>query len=174
MGTYAALSSAWPLSVAFATCWVKGSASDVVSQKMLEKKASIDWRRNFTLATYSGLYCGCAQHGIVNVGFQRLFGMATDLKTVFWMVAADALLVTPLVNMPVYYSFKESLTGGVPLEGIKRYSEQWLEVMKPYWSLWTAFNVFLFRYTPLELRISLIACMSFFWLTILSYTTNKE
>ena len=35
---YAAHSRAYPMSVAFTTCYIKGSAADVTSQKLVERR----------------------------------------------------------------------------------------------------------------------------------------
>jgi len=171
---YASASRAWPLPVAFATCWVKGSASDVVTQSIVEKKEKIDWRRNAAFATFSGAYLGCGQHVVYNVLFTRWFGSAQNLPTALKKVAADGLWHVPMLYLPLYYSFQDTMLGDGPAAGLKRYSEEWLSCMKPYWSMWTFFHLANFRFTPPELRIGAIACMSFLWLMVLSYVSHQS
>ena len=38
-----------PLAVAFGTCFLKGSASDAVAQKVVEERETLDVRRNLAL-----------------------------------------------------------------------------------------------------------------------------
>ena len=59
---YAAASRAAPFSVAFATCALKGSASDTIAQLQVEKKERMDLRRNLAFAVFSGAYLGIGQH----------------------------------------------------------------------------------------------------------------
>ena len=84
---YGDLSKAAPLRVAFAACWVKGAASDMTSQVVLERRSlsnadfsgaetttvrrasegmrmpgPLNFRRTCAFATFSGAYGGCFQH----------------------------------------------------------------------------------------------------------------
>lgn len=170
---YAAASRAFPLSVAFATCWLKGSASDLVAQKVVEKKQHVNWRRNLAFAAFSGAYLGCAQHFIYNVVFTRVFGAGLNLWNAVRKVAADGLLHVPLLYLPLYYMFQDAVLRGGATAGLRRYSEEWLECMKPYWSMWTFFHLANFCFTPPELRIGLIAALSFVWLVVLSYVSHQ-
>jgi len=171
---YASASRAWPLPVAFATCWVKGCASDLVTQKIVEGKDKLDVRRNLAFATFSGAYLGCGQHVIYNVLFTRLFGAGHDLATALKKVIADGLWHVPMLYLPLYYAFEDTILRGGPMDGMKRYSKEWLDCVKPYWSMWTFFHLFNFSFTPPELRIGLIACVSFVWLIVLSYVSHKS
>jgi len=170
---YSRASKAFPMSVAFATCWVKGSASDLVTQKVIEQKSSVDWKRNAAFATFSGIWLGCGQHYIYNILFTRWFGSALDLKTAAKKVLADGLWHVPMLYLPFYYAFEDTLLRSGPIAGLRRYSQEWLSCMKPYWSMWTFFHLANFRFTPPELRIGVIACMSFVWLVVLSYVSHR-
>lgn len=174
LNRYATASRAWPLPVAFVTCWAKGSASDLVTQKALEQKAQVDWRRNVAFATFSGAYLGCGQHYIYNIIFTRWFGAGLDLRTAVKKVVADGLWHVPLVYLPLYYAFEDTVLRDGPVSGLRRYSEEWWSCMKPYWGMWTFFHLANFQFTPPELRIGLIACMSFLWLVVLSYISHQS
>lgn len=174
LSAYSAASKAWPLPVAFATCWVKGCASDLVTQKAVEQKPSVDWRRNLAFATFSGAYLGFGQHYIYNVLFTRWFGSALDMRTAVKKIVCDALWHVPMVYLPLYYVFEYTLLRDGPINGLRCYSEEWLDCMKPYWSMFTPFHLVNFRFTPPELRIGMIACMSFCWLVVLSYTSHRS
>jgi len=152
---------------------VKGSASDLLTQAAVEQKPEVDWRRNVAFATFSGAYLGCGQHLIYNVLFTRWFGSALDTATAVKKVAMDGIWHVPMVYLPLYYAFQDTVLRGGPMDGLRRYREEWLDCMKPYWSMWTFFHFANFRFTPPELRIGLVAGMSFLWLMVLSYVSHR-
>jgi len=173
-GRYRDFSKQNPLSCAFATCFVKGACSDLFAQKFVEKK-EVNWRRNLCFATYSGAYCGVAQHFVYNVYFTKWFGSGQDIMTATKKVAADALVHVPFIYLPVYYIFENGvLAGEGPSKSLKKWREQLWQVMKAYWSVWTVFHFVNFTLTPPELRIGAIACVSFIWLIIISFISHKS
>jgi hypothetical protein len=52
---YSRASTAAPLATAFATCLLKGSASDTVAQLQIEGRDRLDLKRNFSFAFFSGV-----------------------------------------------------------------------------------------------------------------------
>jgi hypothetical protein len=151
-----------PLTTAFATCLLKGSASDLVAQVQVEKCERVDWRRNAAFALFSGAYLGIGQHAIYNVAFTRIFGTGTDLLTGLKKVIADSLVHVPLIYLPLYYpcvprppppaptpcswralpcalraADKALVLGeGSAYEGLLRYRADVYDVMTTYWSMW--------------------------------------
>mmetsp|Transcript_73460 Transcript_73460/g.116345 ORF Transcript_73460/g.116345 Transcript_73460/m.116345 type:complete len:122 (-) Transcript_73460:220-585(-) len=86
----------------------------------------------------------------------------------------DGIWHVPMVYLPLYYAFEDTVLRNGPISGLKRYSEEWLDCMKPYWSMWTFFHLGNFMFTPPELRIGLIAGFSFMWLIVLSYISHQK
>jgi protein Mpv17 len=171
---YRSASRASPLAVAFATCYAKGSASDVIAQLQLEKREKIDWRRNVAFATFSGAYAGVAQHYIYNVGFSRVFGAGTDLATAARKVAADSLIHVPFFCLPIYYPFETVMLGqGSVADGWRRYRADAYDVLTTYWTIWPPVHALNFTLMPTEMRISVVACMSFVWLIYLSNKSHR-
>ena len=66
LNAYRAWSRQQPLGSAFATCFLKGSASDVVAQQALDSEEGFDLPRNITFAVFSGAYLGIGQHYVYN------------------------------------------------------------------------------------------------------------
>lgn len=164
-----------PLKSAFATCFVKGSASDLVAQTQVEKAIEFDWRRNLSFAFFSGAYLGIGQHYIYNIAFTRLFGAGHDFRTALKKVVADSLVHVPMIYLPLYYPFKAAVLGeGSALNGLRRYRADAYDVVTTYWTMWPMFHLFNFTLMPSELRISSIACVSFVWLVFLSYRSHTE
>jgi hypothetical protein len=125
----------------------------------------VDWARNATFATFSGAYLGIGQHFIYNVAFTRIFGPGQELRTALMKVVADATVHVPCIYLPLYYPFKTVALGeGSALDGLVRYKADAYDVLTTYWSMWPAFHLFNFKVTPPELRIHLIAVVSFVWL----------
>ena len=108
---YQRSSKAAPLATAFATCMLKGSASDAVAQLQVEKCSSLDLKRNFAFGFFSGAHLGIGQHLIYNVAFTRAFGKGTDALTALKKVIADSTVHVPLIYLPLYYPFKAVALG---------------------------------------------------------------
>lgn len=198
LSAYRKASVAFPLSTAFATCFFKGSASDVVAQRQVEKREHMDWRRNFAFAFFSAAYVvalkrwrphriktcavlfwrrhlGIGQHLIYNVAFTRIFGAGRDLATAMKKVVADSLVHVPLIYLPLYYPYKALVLGeGSALDGLRQYRHDAYEVLTTYWTAWPLVHLTSFTILPVELRVSFVACVSFCWLIFLSYASHKD
>ena len=172
---YRAASVSAPLTTAFATCFVKGSASDAIAQTQVERHERIDWRRNAAFALFSGGYLGVGQHYVYNVAFTRLFGRGTDLVTGLKKVVADSAVHVPMCYLPLYYPYKAMVLGeGTALDGLRRYRHDAYDVLTTYWSAWPLVHLTSFTVMPQELRISFVAGVSFVWLVYLSYASHRE
>mmetsp|Transcript_5285 Transcript_5285/g.9478 ORF Transcript_5285/g.9478 Transcript_5285/m.9478 type:complete len:189 (+) Transcript_5285:54-620(+) len=170
---YRSASKARPLAVAFATCFAKGSASDAVAQKVVEQKDEMKWTRNSAFAFFSGAYLGVGQHFVYNVAFTRLFGPGMELRVGIQKVLADLFLHVPFLYLPLYYMFEDTALGiGSPVTGLRRWKSELSDTMLAYCKIFPLFHLFNFTVTPPELRIGLIACVSFVWLVVLSYLSH--
>lgn len=204
---YRQLSKKYVLSTAFATCFIKGSLSDGVAQIAVEKRTFegfnlkgftsvhekhisekvFSFRRNLAFAFFSGVYLGCGQHFIYNVAFTRIFGSAQTMKVAFQKVAADLFVHTPLIYLPLYYAFQQTVAfGGTPMQGLRRFYGRWdsktrqfnfgevVPTMLNYAKIWPVVHFFNFTVTPPELRIAVVACVSFVWLVIVSTISHQQ
>ena len=143
------LSTRAPLGVAFATCFVKGSASDAVSQQVVEQRPALDVQRNTAFAFFSGAYLGCGQHFVYNVAFTRVFGSGRSAGVALCKVLADAIVHVPCVYLPLYYAFETPALGkGSPYDGLVRYREDAYDVLTTYWSTWPAVHFVSFTMLP--------------------------
>ena len=176
LNAYRAWSRRRPLSAAFATCFVKGSASDAVAQHLEDEP--FDAPRNFAFATFSGAYLGIGQHFVYNIAFTRAFGAGRDWATAAKKVAADSFAHVPLVYLPLYYPFKQIALGDGPYgeraaDGLRRYADDAPVVLTTYWKTWPAVHFVSFSVLPPELRIGFVASASFLWLIFLSYASHE-
>jgi hypothetical protein len=175
LAAYRRASRRAPLATAFATCWFKGSASDVIAQTQLEKSERVDWRRNFAFGFFSAAYLGIGQHLVYNIAFTRIFGTSTDLITALQKVAADSAVHVPMIYLPLYYAFKAVALGegeGTAMSGLEQYCDDFWPVMTTYVSMWPVVHLISFTVMPVELRIGFVACVSFCWLIYLSHTSH--
>eukprot|EP00913_Durusdinium_trenchii_P026590 g24946.t1 len=103
-------------------------------------------------------------------------GSASDLvaqMVVERMVTADLVFHVPFMYLPLYYMFEDTALGvGNPFSGLQRWWNELPGTMAAYAKIFPMFHLFNFTVTPPELRISLIACVSFVWLVVLSYISH--
>jgi len=177
------LYQSFPYPAAFATCATKAACSDAISQKTVERVVAENgavtehtfcMSRNAAFTLYGGLYQGCAQYYIFNELYPSLFGTSTDVATVAIKVAFDQLVLTPFLCLPLAYLVK-ALVFRTPLSaGLARYvTDARRDLLWKYWAIWTPAQCLTFSVVPDHLRIPFIACISFFWLIILSNITSR-
>ena len=129
--SYDAAYARLPVAVAFGTCFVKATASDTITQTQLERKPSFDAERCAKFGLWGGLYCGCAQHVLYNTLYPRWFGAAgpgAPRAVILRTFAFELGVHFPLVFNPVYYICNSLFTGASPLDGLRRYAEDFFEV----------------------------------------------
>ena len=174
MRAYGEASRRVPLCTAFCTCFLKGSASDLVVQGILEERPGIDWRRTLSFGVFSGAYLGVGQHFVYNVAFDRIFGPGRDFFTAAKKVSADAFLHVPFLYLPLYYPFEAVATGkGTVRDGLEAYAHDAPRVLSAYWTTWPAAHFISFTVLPQELRIAFVATLSFLWLCYLSAVSHQ-
>ena len=168
IGWYSSTYRKWPYSLAFATCFFKGSLSDSITQTKIEQNSDFDWKRNGRFAVFSGAYCGSVQHFIYNVFYQRLFPVITPWNRI-GVTLIDCFGHVPCVFFPNYYMFRSLILGGSPVDGLSNYwNEKWA-VLSAYWKLWIPAMFCIMSFVPYEFRILSIGGVSIVWLAILSY-----
>lgn len=170
--SYSQSCRSWPFLMAFLTCFVKGGLSNLVSQTILEKNGRLRRRYLLAFAIASGLSFGCVLHECYNVLFDKIFGTGDDILTVAKKVLADALFVSPCILFPLFFVLRDMSLGLGMTSGARRYAREWFNVMRAYWPMWGLFHSLNFTYTPRELRVFAVACMSFCYLIVLSWQSR--
>lgn len=134
----------FPIASAFLTCGAKASAADFVaqlnaatdlvssdqelkntndplSQNIVEQSFRFELSRNIGFLLYGAIYQGVFQYYLYNVYFPVWFGTSNDIATVTSKVMFDSLLIVPIICLPFAYLTKVMISGGSPIEGMKKY-----------------------------------------------------
>ncbi len=150
-------------------------AADAVAQKS-EKPLEMNLRRNMAFFLYGGAYQGCFQEFMYNGIFPKVFGSGVGIITAVKKVSFDMMVITPFLCLPIAYIIKAVIFGQTLRDGVTKYVHDIKEnkLLKKYWSLWTPVQLMTFSIVPEHLRITFIACVSFFWLILLSSISARS
>ena len=84
--------------------------------------------------------------------FLKWFGEG-GTKPAVQKVIADATIHVPMIYLPLYYMFENSMFGGSPELGLKQYKDEAWSTLTAYWQIFPLFHLVNFRYNRPELRI---------------------
>jgi len=133
-------------------------------------------KRNVALLFYGGLYQGCGQELIYNNLFSTLFGVGRHPRIVFLKVFLDMFVIQPCVSLPLAYLIKAPIFGSTMKESIQKYLQdiQQRNLLKHCWLVWAPTQMISFTIIPTHLRISFMACISFFWIILFSSISSSS
>lgn len=163
---------------------LKTSSSDFVAQTVIEKKDSVDWRRNSVFFAWGLLYLGGVQYFIyVRLFAHRLFPGAASFaakpirekiadkagqKAVIQQVFLDQFVHHPFFLFPAFYQVKEFIEGGKPEDALRKCWKNWREDCMVCWSIWVPAFLVNFSFCPIWMRVPFVAVVSFGFTIILS------
>ena len=149
----------------------KARGGELSERELQERKhkLNIDWKRTLVFILYGGFYQGCAQEFIYN-SVLPILGTGTDMKTVARKVAVDMGLISPLLCIPAAYVIKGSLIGNSFQQSLANYVDDVLHqgVVFKNWMIFVPVQCLTFSIIPEHFRVSFVACISFFWMILLS------
>lgn len=149
----------------------KARGGELSERELQERKhkLNIDWKRTLVFILYGGFYQGCAQEFIYN-SVLPILGTGTDMKTVARKVAVDMGLISPLLCIPAAYVIKGSLIGNSFQQSLANYVDDVLHqgVVFKNWMIFVPVQCITFSIIPEHFRVSFVACISFFWMILLS------
>lgn len=189
-----------PYISAFLTCSVKASAADLVAQTRARAttpttsdswteeaaaendvehhsdSSSFDLKRTLAFLLYGGFYQGMGQEYIYNTIFPSLFGNQATLQSVLMQVGLDTAVLAPFVCLPMVYMLKSGINGMTLPEGLQKYVSHIHEqaLLLKYWAIWVPVQCLTFSVIPAHWRIAFVACVSFFWVCILSTISSTS
>lgn len=184
------VAKAYPFQFGCVFSAAKTSFSDWLVQSQIEKREHIDWRRNFTFATFGFFYLGGVQYAIYVPIFSRLFPgaaayaalptLSARLKDVagtrnmLTQVILDQFVHHPLLYFPTFYCLKEVVKGNPPQAGLDLYAKNYQEDLIALWKLWVPSTIINFSIMPMHLRIPWVASTSLIWTCIISYMRGSS
>lgn len=180
----------YPLAFGVVLSGFKTSFSDLLVQKVVERKEKIDWRRNAAFAAFGFVYLGGIQYTLYVPIFGRLFPNAAKfaakpfkqkvkdipgLCNLGMQTFLDQCIHHPLMYFPAFYITKELVMGrkndgGKPniSRVLNDYRNNMKEDLIALWKIWVPATLFNFAFMPMHLRIPFAAGVSLLWTCILS------
>jgi hypothetical protein len=170
-----------PYAAGAVVCGIKACSADLFAQqrqirmnnvkdqppKVIQK---LDIRRNLAFLLYGVLYQGLGQELIYNHLYPLMFGTGVDLNTVVRKVMFDLFVQTTFLTLPIAY-YAKSVVFGRPFKlAMQQYVDDIKDrgLLTKYFLLWGPVQSLTFSIVPEHFRITFIACVSFFWVIILS------
>ena len=177
----------YPLAFGVVISTVKTSASDLLVQKVVERKEQIDWKRNIAFGTFGFFYLGGFQYFLYVPVFGRLFPCASKfaakplrekvkdirgMMSLTGQVFLDQCVHHPLMYFPVFYLVKDFVVndGKIPNVGkvLDGYKETMREDLLALWKIWVPATFLNFAFMPMWARIPWVAGVSALWTCVLS------
>ncbi|CAB9500654.1 Mpv17 / PMP22 family [Seminavis robusta] len=164
---------------------IKTSCSDLLVQKVIERKEQVDWKRNAAFAAFGFVYLGGVQYAIYVPFFGRLFPRTAafvakpfrekvkDTRGILGTAAQvflDQAVHHPLMYFPAFYATKELVMKEKPDVGraMSEYRQNMKEDLLALWKVWVPATFVNFFFAPMHLRIVGVAATSLVWTCILS------
>jgi len=177
----------YPMAFGIVLSGFKTSFSDLLVQKVVEKREQVDWKRNAAFAAFGFVYLGGVQYTLYVPIFGRLFPNAArfaakpirqkmkDAKGMLQLCAQtflDQCVHHPLMYFPAFYVTKELVMApsGTPDIGrvLAEYRVNMMEDLQALWKIWVPATMFNFAFMPMHLRIPFVAGVSLLWTMVLS------
>jgi len=174
-----------PFAFGMAYSCFKTAGCDLMVQKVVEKRETIDWRRTTAFGTFGLFYLGGVQYALYVPIFSRLFPNAASfaaksvteklrdprgIRDLFAQVFLDQFVHHPLLYFPVFYSVKEVVTSDAPdlQKAVGKYRVNMVEDLQALWKIWVPSTLLNFAFMPMWARIPWVASTSLIWTCILS------
>ena len=186
MSIIATFARANPMAFGVGFSCAKTSVSDLVVQVFVERRENIDWKRNAAFASFGFGYLGIVQYSLYVPVFSRLFPnaekfaakslreKAADFKgqaALAAQVFLDQCVHHPFMYFPAFYMTKEVVCLGMeasPSKVYQRWSENFWPDLFALWKLWVPATAMNFAFSPMWMRIPVVASTSLIWTCILS------
>eukprot|EP00429_Kryptoperidinium_foliaceum_P010576 CAMPEP_0176001638 /NCGR_PEP_ID=MMETSP0120_2-20121206/230_1 /TAXON_ID=160619 /ORGANISM="Kryptoperidinium foliaceum, Strain CCMP 1326" /LENGTH=425 /DNA_ID=CAMNT_0017334193 /DNA_START=73 /DNA_END=1351 /DNA_ORIENTATION=- len=174
----------YPMAFGVVLSGFKTSFSDLLVQKVVERREKIDWRRNSAFAAFGFIYLGGVQYTLYVPIFGRLFPSASqfiakplaklkDTRGMFEVVAQtflDQCVHHPLMYFPAFYITRELVMQDQPdvMKVLRQYKMNLTEDLMALWKIWVPCTLVNFAFMPMHFRIPFVAGVSLCWTCVLS------
>ena len=174
-----------PATLAIGVCSLKGAACDVLVQKLADRTTHLDWTRVAVFTLFGGVFSGAWQYML----FSRIMpaivpGAAAfvakplrdklrdpaGMRGVGVQLAIENGINNALLYFPCFYVIQEALRGGRVSQGLARYRENWRADVADILRVFAPFQLVNFSLTPVHLRPTATAAVSFCWTCYVSFS----
>jgi len=174
-----------PFAFGMAYSCFKTVGCDIMVQKVVEKRETLDVRRTAAFGTFGLFYLGGVQYALYVPIFSRLFPNAATfasktlsqkmqdgagIRTLVAQVFLDQFVHHPLLYFPVFYTIKDLVTSDTPdpVRAVNTYRDNMKEDLVALWKVWVPTTFLNFAFMPMWARIPWVASTSLVWTCILS------
>uniref|UniRef100_A0A914VSQ4 Mitochondrial inner membrane protein Mpv17 n=1 Tax=Plectus sambesii TaxID=2011161 RepID=A0A914VSQ4_9BILA len=168
---YLRMSSQHPWKTTIVGTGLLMATGDLISQKVVEKKPSIELSRTMRFAALGVFYVAPVSRAWF-VFLQRNVNGSTPLIAVLKRVACDQFLFAPLSLTT--FLFLNSLLQGKTLEQTKQYwRSNFPEVYRANLYVWPGVQLLNFSVIPLDQRVLFVQVVALFWNIYLAFKTQQ-
>lgn len=153
----------YPFSSGLIITTLKTSAADLIIQKVVEKKETVDIKRNNLFSVFGFTYLGGWQYYLYNNLLEK------NVKSPFTKVFIDQCIHHPFGYFPAFYMLK-TLVYNQPIQNAwVNYKANIKDDLFACWSIWMPCQYINFKYVPIPMRIPFVCTVSFAWTSFLSW-----
>jgi hypothetical protein len=168
-----------PVLTAAVVTSIKSWLADLMVQKMVERRDTVDKRRSALFFSFGLLYQGCFQYWMYNVLYEKVLFPGCSAKMTLAKIVATNIISDPVFFFPAFYCFQEALssenlsdldpTKFVPA-ALRKYKENYWPDWVNSWMIWVPAHGVTYAVVPPHLRMPWIAGVSFGYVSLLSFT----
>eukprot|EP01048_Picozoa_sp_COSAG05_P008878 COSAG05_NODE_698_length_7869_cov_639.155727_1_plen_273_part_00 len=132
----------------------------------------LNFSRAFAMASFC-TFMGTVVYVPFFFAMDKYIGAGRTLSIVAQKVAVNQLIVSPVVDLPIYFSWTGYLDGLSLEASWKRFTTQYCDTLFGTWAIWTPVGFFNFAFVPLHLRVPVAYAGEFIWSITVSYLSHR-
>ena len=153
---------------------MKGVASDLFAQKVVERKDKVVWKRTLAFTLFGAIYLGAYGQFKYSALYPWLFGTAKTTSVIAMKVLTDLLISAPLIYFPCYFLIKGLIFGPSPLAALSQFrTVEGFALLRRYWFVWTPTLAVMWCVVPAHMRVPFICSISLVWQVMLSIASYR-
>jgi protein Mpv17 len=171
-----------PVLTSIVVTGVKAWAADLMIQKLVEKRETVDLKRSALFASFGSAYQGCIQYWIYNILFEKRLFPGKSPQMILMKIAATNLIVDPVIFFPIFYTMREAMNTERLLDvnlphcfstSMAKYRDNCVSDLINSWMIWVPAHCVTYTVVPVHLRMPWIAVVSFGYVCVLSFTRGE-
>ena len=131
----------------------------------------LNFSRAFAMASFC-TFMGTVVYVPLFFAMDKYIGAGRTLSIVAQKVVVNNL-ITPVLDLPIYFSWTGYLDGLSLEASWKRFTTQFRDTLIGTWSIWIPVGFFNFAFVPLHLRVPVAYAGEFIWSITVSYLSHR-